>query len=163
MDTYLIDFFTKYGFSDFYAELCSIAILIIAIIAASFIIDIIAKRIILSIINKIVKKTKTKWDDILLDTGIFSRLAQVVPVLALYFYFPLIFQRAETAEIFIQRIILAYLIAIFIFAINSFLTAVNTIYSEYEISKNRPIKWISSDCSGCHCCNGHSFSYSNDS
>lgn len=114
--------------------------LIACIIAAGFIIDFIARKIILAVVSRLTKKTKTKWDDILLETGFFSRLAQIVPILTIYFAFPLVFEHADAAVDFIQRIILAVLISVIIVALNTFITAVNTIYCEYEISKNRPIK-----------------------
>jgi len=140
LDTFIIDLFAGIGFSGFYAELCSTLILIAAIILFGWILDLIVGKILLSIISRIVRKTKTKWDDALLETGLFSRLAQVVPVLILYFLFPLIFQRADAIEGFFQRVILSYLIAVIISVMYSFITAVNSIYATYEISKNRPIK-----------------------
>ena len=140
MDTLLIAFFTGIGLSDFPAKLLSTILLAAAIIIISLLINLIAKKIILALISRVIRKTKTKWDDILLESGLFGRLIQIIPVIAVYFSFPLIFDRADSAEEFIQRLILAYLIAVVIFAVNTFITAVNTIYSGYEISKNRPIK-----------------------
>ena len=128
------------GLQGFAAELLSTILLAAAIIIISLFINLVAKKIILAIISRVIRKTKTKWDDILLDSGLFSRLIQVIPVLAVYFSFPLIFDRADSVEDFIQRLILAYLMAVVILALNTFITAVNTIYSGYEISKNRPIK-----------------------
>ena len=140
MDTLLIDFLNGIGLQGFAAELLSTILLAVAIVLLSLFINLVAKKIILAIISRVIRKTKTKWDDILLDSGLFSRLIQVIPVLAVYFSFPLIFDRADSVEDFIQRLILAYLMAVVILALNTFITAVNTIYSGYEISKNRPIK-----------------------
>ncbi|MBI9105860.1 MAG: mechanosensitive ion channel [Spirochaetales bacterium] len=140
MDIILIGFFTGIGLTDFYAILCSTLALALAVILLSFIIDFIAKKILLSIIGKVITKTSTKWDDVLLESGFFARLARIIPVIVLYFSLPLIFRRFDTAEIFLQRILLSCLIAVIIAAINSFITAINIIYSGYEISRNRPIK-----------------------
>ena len=72
------------GLSDFYTEILSKIILIVAVVLLSIIADLLAKKILLSIINKIVEKTKTKWDDILVERGLFNRLANIVPVLGLH-------------------------------------------------------------------------------
>jgi miniconductance mechanosensitive channel len=140
LDLILIDIFTGMGMTEFYAALCCAAVLITAVVILSFIINFIVKKILLAIVRKVVQKTRTEWDDILLQAGLFARLAQVVPVLILYFSTPLILQHSESVGGFIQRILMAYLIAVIIYSLNSFITAVNIIYSGYEISKNRPIK-----------------------
>ena len=140
MATLLIDFFNSIGFSGLPAEISSIIILIAGIIIISLLIDLIAKKIILAVISRVTRKTKTRWDDIMLDSGLFARLIQIIPILAVYFAFPLIFDRSDSVADFFQRLILAGLIAVVIMAANTFISAVNTIYSGYEISKNRPIK-----------------------
>ncbi|MDC7227368.1 MAG: mechanosensitive ion channel [Spirochaetales bacterium] len=140
MDKFIIDFFTELGISESWAVFYAMIILIAGIILFSILVDIITRKILLSVVTRVIKKTRTKWDDALLKTGLFSRLAQIVPIILLYFMFPVIFQRADSAEEFIQRIIIAYLTAVIVSILFSLLTAVNSIYSTYEISKNRPIK-----------------------
>lgn len=140
MNSILNDFLIGIGLTEFYAAVANKAILIVAAVLISFIADLIAKKILLSVITKIVQKTRTKWDDILVERGLFTRLARIAPVLVLYFAVPLIFPSADTVSALIQRIILAYMIAVVLMVLSSFLSAVNAIYSTYEISKNRPIK-----------------------
>ncbi len=140
MSHILNDFLIGIGLSEIYAGIANKAILIVAVVLISFIVDLIAKKILLSIITKVVQKTRTKWDDILVERGLFTRLAHIAPVLVLYFAVPLIFPTLDAASALIQRIILAYMIAVVLMVLSSLLSAVNDIYSTYEISKNRPIK-----------------------
>lgn len=132
--------FMSFGFSTFYAEICSFIVLIVATILFSIIVNFITKKIMLPIIHKIVIKTKTQWDDVLFETGLFKRLVWIIPILILYSLLPVIFKQMDSVEAFLQRIILSSLIVVLLSAMASFVTAVNRIYSKYEISKNRPIK-----------------------
>ena len=53
-----------------------IAILLIAVVA-----DWITKRIISQVIKKIVDRSKTDWDDIIYEKGVFNKLSHLVPAL----------------------------------------------------------------------------------
>ena len=134
------NFFISLGLSEYYSLIAGKAVLIVAIIILSFLADLIAKKILLSAISKITIKTKTKWDDILVEQGLFNRLAHIVPVLIIYYALPLIFPATGTVILLLQRILLSYMIAVVLLMLSSFLSSVNIIYSSYKISKNRPIK-----------------------
>ncbi len=136
----LVDYIIDLGVSDSYAGIIVKILIFASVILASYIVDIITRKILLTVITGIVKKTKTRWDDILVDSGLFSRIAHIAPVLVLYFALPYIIPVESTLESLIQRVLLAYMTAIILLVLNSFLTAVNTIYTNYNISKNRPIK-----------------------
>jgi miniconductance mechanosensitive channel len=140
VNSILINFFIGIGLTEFYAGVAGKAVLISAVILLSFIVDLIAKKVLLSVITRVVHKTKTKWDDILVERGLFNRLARIAPVLVLYYAVPIVFPGTDTAIALVQRIILSYMIAVVLMMLSSLLSAVNEIYSTYSISKNRPIK-----------------------
>ncbi len=140
MLTRVIDFFINLDLSSEYADILVKILILCAVILASYLVDLISKKILLTVITGVVKKTKTSWDDILVDSGLFARIAHIAPVLVLYFALPYILPVKSALEDLIQRLLLAYMTGIILMVANSFLTAVNTIYSTYKISKNRPIK-----------------------
>ena len=140
MNSILNNFFISIGLEGTYTVVASKSVLVISVVLLSFIVHLIAKNIFLTIIRKIVNTSKTKWDDILVERGLFNRLAHIAPVLVLYYAVPYIFQDANTVTALAQRIILSYMIAVILMMLSSFLSAVNAIYSTYKISKNRPIK-----------------------
>ena len=140
MNNILNNFFISIGLEGIYTIVASKAVLIISVVIISILIDLIAKNVLLAIIRKIVNKTKTKWDDILVERGLFNRLAHIAPVLVMYYAVHFIFPDANTVTALIQRIILSYMIAVVLMMLSSLLSAVNAIYSNYKISKNRPIK-----------------------
>ena len=140
MSNLIVNFLKSIGLSEFYAGIGSKVVLIATVILISVIVDLIAKKILLSVIKEIVHKTKTNWDDILVERGLFDRLAHIAPVLIIYYSIPLIFPGVNSFTDLGQRIVLAYMIALILMMLSSFLSSINTIYSTYKISKNRPIK-----------------------
>jgi len=136
----IFDFFIAFGIKDFYAELFVKTTLIVSVILLTIMINFITQKFLLRFITKIVTKTTTKWDDMLVQRGLFARLAHIAPALVLYYLLPLLFQNSLNAKNIIERVILSVLIIIILTVISSFITAVNDIYSSYKISKNRPIK-----------------------
>ncbi len=140
MNYILNDFLTGLGLSEFHTLVANKAVLIAVAILISFIVDLIVKKVFLSIITRIIRKTKTKWDDIFLERGVFTRLVNIAPALVLYFAVSYIFPTADATESLIQRIILAYMITVVLFTLSSLISSINVIYSSYDISRNRPIK-----------------------
>jgi len=72
-----------YGFK----LLIEITIVVIACIIANYI----AKKIILSVITKIIKRSKNKWDDVLLEKKVFYRFSHLVPAVIIYYTSYIIF------------------------------------------------------------------------
>jgi len=108
----------------------------LAILILAYAANYIAKRFLLAGVSYFVKKTKTKWDDVLLKRKVFTRLSHFAPALIIYGTAYLF----ETAQGFIERLAMIYMIFAGILVINAFLNAVVDIYRTFEISKQRPIK-----------------------
>ena len=108
--------------------------LILALLA-----DLVARRVILGTLRKIVGRTTTTWDDLLMQRGVFRRLARYAPAAVIHFLLPLVIPPGSVL-LFFQRLVLAYMIAISMFFLNSLLDGIHAIYRSYEVSKSRPIK-----------------------
>ena len=52
----------------------------------AFICNFFVRRVLLEAIHKLFAKTKTDWDDILIENGVFSRLSYLIPSLVIYFF-----------------------------------------------------------------------------
>ncbi len=109
----------------------ALAVVIVAIIA-----NYIARRILLSAISIIVKRTKTSWDDYLIEHRVFYRLSHIAPGLVFYYAAPL-FPAFET---YIHRFSSIYILITLLMVFFAFLNAVNAIYNTFKIARNRPIK-----------------------
>ena len=92
------------------------AIFTIAVIILSLMANYIAKRFLLTAVSFFIKKSKTKWDDILVERKFFSRLSHLAPALVIYFtaYF------FGEMEIVIQRLAMVYMMLAGLLVIYSF-------------------------------------------
>jgi miniconductance mechanosensitive channel len=135
---FLLDLLVQWGVTIELSEMIVKPIIFALIIVFALITDFIAKRFILSALGRIAKKTTTTWDDVLIETKVFHRLAHIAPAIVLYLLLPSLY--GESFQKFLQRVILAYMIAVIAFAIEGFLTAVDKIYRSFSFSKARPIK-----------------------
>ena len=140
MNHLFYDLFVDFGIPEVYAAAANKVVLLVAALLVAVIVDLISRKVLLSIIGKIAGRTSTSWDDIMVSQGVFTRLAHIVPALVLYYAFPVIFPAVDALASLLQRSVLAYMIGVILMVLNSLISSINAIYRTYEISKSRPIK-----------------------
>jgi len=130
------------GLQDQWLALGIQVILIVGVLFLSVIVNFITKKIILSNIRKLISKTKTKMDDILLENKIFDRLSHIAPAIVIYYSAALIFPKQDALALLTTRISIVYMVII---GATVFEAALNSVYSIYKASsstRNLPIKSI---------------------
>ena len=119
--------------TELYAKYFIIACIVLIVAVLS---DFVFKKIILRIIEKIVKKTKAKWDDVFFERKVFASLSHISPAVIIYLsagLFPF-------AKGILERIAVVYLVVVIMVVVIKLLDSVEEIYSNLEIAKERPIK-----------------------
>lgn len=111
-------------------------LVILIVIAVSFLLYLFTRKFIAKIILKLIGKTKTHWDDILYNQHFFSKLSFLIPPFATQFTLGYINLNHDDL---IRKIISIWIIVVFLLILNALLNAINKIYESYPISKNRPI------------------------
>ncbi len=157
---FLVKYIRELAFPEVLIKPLSALICIVIIIAVARIAHYITRRILIVIVSKIAKRTKTIWDDILLQNKVFSGLAHLVPVFILYYaadfsYPDLHRPLAELSDAaltalsndyyfnltpFLLKIAKIYFISVVIFVANALLNSIGGIYNTTEYAHNRPIK-----------------------
>ncbi|MFC2151781.1 mechanosensitive ion channel family protein [Bacteroidota bacterium] len=130
----------SWGLSEQLAILTKNIFVVIAIIIISFLAYFITKRILIKIIRGFVKRSKIKWDDILINQNILRRFSHLIPALIIYFFSKNGLIEYPNISTFIQTGAYIYIILIGMLILDSFLSALNEIYSTLPASKERPIK-----------------------
>lgn len=115
----------------------SLVIMFLLILLICIIANFITKKVVIRIISKIVKNTKFRWDDMLLERKVFHKLSHIVPAIIIYFFASAL---PESFEYLIQKVAIAYLIIMGLVIISSALNAMNDIYQTYGVSRTKPIK-----------------------
>lgn len=135
-------------------------IILIIMIFLAWLGHFITRQLILRIVTRLTRRTKTTWDDILVRRKVFRNMAHMVPAIILYysadFSFPPIHQPvSELSEAMVDKLSADYSFAlagfltqtakiyfvfIFVFVLNSLLNAILDIYNTTAYATHRPIK-----------------------
>lgn len=111
----------------------TIGVLLLVSLVAYFV----TKRVLVNLIQFLVKKSTTQWDDILLERGVFSKLAWLAPALVFYYA---AFELGAESERVVQRLVVAYMQIVLIGVLTSFLSGVGDIWATTKRAKDIPIK-----------------------
>lgn len=130
------NWFMTNGIDETGAYYLGVLFLAVGVLVLAYMVNFFAKRILLSAVKVFVKKSRTKWDDVLTERKVFDRLSHIAPALVIY-YLANIF---PTGQETIERLVIVYIILVGVLVYDSFLNAVIDIYRTYEISKQKPIK-----------------------
>ncbi|MFC1898168.1 mechanosensitive ion channel family protein [Candidatus Cloacimonadota bacterium] len=106
------------------------------ILVISILSYLISKYILLHVILKLSKKTKTLWDDKLVERRVFDNLNIIIPLLIIYFSAELF----PAFQLIISRFSKIGIVWFTVLAVSSLLSAINDIYLTTRNAGNKPIK-----------------------
>lgn len=119
---------------------------LIATISASFLIILICvityfivKYKILRFIKYLITKSKSKFDDLLLDSGTFRHIPKFIPGLILLYAIPIVLKEYIFIIILFQKAIYIYLTILVLLTFNSLLTVVSKMYKTFRATMKIPI------------------------
>jgi len=98
----------------------------------------IGKFVLLRILYRLIRRTRTDWDDILLVKRVPQRALHVLPIIVIYFFIPT-FPRMGP---YLHKLCLLYGVAVAASVLSAFLNAVEAIYDRLEVARSRPIKGV---------------------
>ena len=158
---FLLEYFRGFAGVDTFAKPLSAFVCIIAIILIAWLAHFLTRQILLRIVSRIAKRTKTQWDDILIKNKVFRGLAQMVPAFILFYasdfslpeIMPDMDDPSQAGLIeklsndyyfslagFLLKVAKIYFTLILVFVFNSVLNAAMEIYNTTEYAHHRPIK-----------------------
>ncbi|MCH7893784.1 MAG: mechanosensitive ion channel family protein [Proteobacteria bacterium] len=115
-----------------------IGVTLLAVIA--LLADLVAKRQLVRLLRKLALRTRGTWDDALIEQRVFSRFAQCVPAVVVMSGAKWIPGIEDGALHTIENVALAYLALMFTLALGATMSAANSIYEQYPIARDRPLK-----------------------
>ena len=113
----------------------SLILLLVAILA-----DLVAKRLLLAAIRAVATRTRSDWDDALVEHKVFGRLAQIIPAIIVSAGVELVPGLREADEAVVRNVAGAYMILVIILTLTAALSAANHVYESRPIARDRPIK-----------------------
>ena len=101
-----------------------------------------ARRVLLMLITRMVRKTRSTWDDRLVERRVFKRLAHLVPALLLYRLMPTAFPARDLLVPFVQDAALMYLIVMTMLVADSLIDFFHDLYHATPLERTFPLKGI---------------------
>jgi len=128
------------GVVPLYSEYLKFIVILVVLTFLCFVADFVAKKILLGLVSKLVKKTKTDWDDVLIEKKFFSKLAHIVPALVLEGLIPSFFKGHQGWIDFGLKVSHLYLVVGIIAALVSLANAAQVLVSRHPFAKNKPME-----------------------
>ena len=112
---------------------------VIGLLLIAYLAWILTTKIVVASVHRLFLKTKSTWDDLLIQRKVFDKLASVVPFGIIALSVPYIFY--DFPEIIKYTVIFsdAAIIAVVIWSINATLTVIEDVLGESQIFKDKPI------------------------
>ncbi|MEE4659247.1 MAG: mechanosensitive ion channel family protein [Halieaceae bacterium] len=99
-----------------------------------------ARVVLVRLAHRLALATAYTWDDALIQHGVPSRLAQLLPVFIIYAGVDMLPRFEGTLEALLMKGTSIYMVLVVTFAVTAALSAANTIYQTYPVSRQRPLK-----------------------
>ena len=113
---------------------------LLVVLVAAWVANWIARRVLLVLIRRAVMKSKTTWDNVLLERGVFSRLSHIAPAVVIYAMAPIVFEGFGRAVGFMQVGAGIYMVGVGLLVVNGVLDSMVEIYRTFEFARKMPIK-----------------------
>ena len=143
MDTksmeWLTDRLIGLGVGETSAMYLKLAILLAILYVFSYVTNLIVKKILIRSILSAIKKTKSVWDDALVENKVFSSLSHIAPAIVIYLTTPYIFEDFSGASPYILRLVNAYISTIFLIVIINFLNTLKHYLENTKTFKDKPL------------------------
>ena len=114
--------------------------LLVIVLVLAWLGNFITKKIVLRIVCKFVKKSRTQWDDILVERRVFTMLSHLVPAIIIYLASPLIFLNTLGGGEFMRTAAVIYMLLVGALVLNAILSSVVDIYRTFPFSHRLPIR-----------------------
>lgn len=112
----------------------------LALLVVCWVINLILQNSMVKIIEKIITKTKTEYDDYLVQHKLFGRLAHFVPAMLVLRLGPVVLQFSENMVLLVIALGQIYMVITIVRSLSAVLNALHDVYNHRGYSENRPIK-----------------------
>lgn len=131
----LLNFYSKW-FSSPYNNLMAHITILLSLLILCYLVDFVTKRFLLRGLKYLSEKTKSSWDDELLKTNLFDRLAHIAPALVIYIAVPAIYSDFPMIMSSVHSLCKAYILLIGILVLDSALMVLEPLLQQSFLGKN---------------------------
>lgn len=136
MNKVLVDWGVDRKIADTFDE----TIIALLIIALSVGVDYLCQWLLVGGFKRYTQYSPHRWNTLLVQRGVISRMIHIIPGLLVYFLLPLAFVRSREVLDIAQKLSMVYIIATVLFTLNGTLLMLLDMYEDKAKRKNRPMK-----------------------
>ncbi|MGE4596624.1 MAG: mechanosensitive ion channel domain-containing protein, partial [Methylophilaceae bacterium] len=136
---WLTDWLIGLGVEETSSMYLKLIILLFIVFIFSYVTNFIVKEILIRSIRSVIKKTKTVWDDALVENKVFITLSHIAPAVVIYLSTPYIFEDFSGAIPYILRLVNAYISTVLIIVIINFLNTLKYYFENTKLFKDTPL------------------------
>ncbi len=129
-----------HGWNSFFSTLVADYLWFFIILLLAFLSYYLVKNILYRLLKKVVKNSKSQFDDFLLSRRFFKRLCYFAPAIILYKFTPVTVGGLDSLIFFVQRSMSVYMVFIVAISVDAFFEASHDYYLTTKNSNNRPLK-----------------------
>lgn len=136
---FFYDLFIDAGLSEVTSKWLNMLCLVVILALIIFIADRMTRKFLVNVFTKLAKRSKTSFDDILVDHKVPRNIAHIVPLFLTIKLFPLVFHDFPQFESTIITILKVYGIFLTIYIIRSFLHTLESYFKTLPRLRDKPI------------------------
>ncbi len=133
------DWLSGLGLSNPWVDYLTMGIDILIVLVLSWIVDFVARKFILRVVSRYVRKSKNQYDDVLLEKRVFRSLAHLLPALVIYLAIPFLFEKSDALVPILQKLVVIYMLVNVMSVGHKFLKALEYIGLNSPRFEGKPI------------------------
>ena len=110
------------------------------LVLAALLLHALTRRYLIVIVQKIVQRSRVRWDEVLFEAHVPHRAALLVPLIVIHTGLAWIPDLPMAVAVFVARLISAGMILVVALTVDAFLSALYSLYLRLPIAATRPIK-----------------------
>ncbi|GAA5218558.1 mechanosensitive ion channel family protein [Corallincola platygyrae] len=118
------------------------SLLLVGLLLMAWLADWITRRILLTAVRKIIKRSPMQWDDLLVEYRVMENLSHLVPALLLFSLIPVAYADSPTVEKILSLGISLYLVLVVSRCLMAFLSALEKLAGNHASSHKLPLRSI---------------------
>ncbi len=131
---------TAQGMTATIVEAALLGAALLVVILAALLAGWLARRFLVPLVEKGVRRSSNQWDDTLVGHGFFRQLGAVLPLITVMVAVDLLFPPQDPVAEVVRRLGMAFFVMVGVRIITSFLGAALQIYDSYDISRERSLR-----------------------
>ena len=135
----LFDYLLEQGFSQNIAKYLNMFALLITLLVIAFIIDFITRKILVNAFTVFAKRSKSNFDDILVQNKVPRNIAHIIPLLIALEFVDTIFFDFPSFEVFVEKGLKVFSIILTLWIVRSLLNTLKDYFKTMPKLKDKPI------------------------